>query len=64
MIVLKWTNDILIATIRISVQLFIMGYALGYIIDNQNPFITIAFLLVMKFFCNFRHFKNKMSKKT
>ncbi|MBU4690192.1 iron export ABC transporter permease subunit FetB [Mycoplasma sp. ES3157-GEN-MYC] len=63
---LKRTKDILIAALRMSVQLFIMGYALGYIIDNPNPFITIAVLLVMEFFAIFtifRRFKGKMSKK-
>ncbi|QKT05704.1 iron export ABC transporter permease subunit FetB [Mycoplasma sp. OR1901] len=66
LIKLKRIKNILISAIRMSVQLFLMGYTLGYIIENPNPFITIGILIVMEafaIFSIFRKFKVKMSSK-
>src|SRR5699024_8420100 len=51
-VILKWRSikrekDVLIATIRMSVQLVIAGFILEYIFKNDHPLVTIGVLAIM-----------------
>ena len=41
------TRLLIVASLRMSVQLVIVGYILQYIFGNPNPLFTIAFLIVI-----------------
>lgn len=41
---------ILISTVRMTLQLILVGYILIYVLDNPNPFITVGIILVMLIF--------------
>ncbi|KOF56884.1 MULTISPECIES: ABC transporter permease [Clostridium] len=41
------TKLLIVASLRMSVQLVIVGYILQYIFGNPNPLFTIAFLIVI-----------------
>jgi putative ABC transport system permease protein len=43
-------KEIVIATIRMTLQLILVGYILVYIFDYPNPLITIALFAIMLFF--------------
>ena len=43
-------KEIVIATIRMTLQLILVGYILVYIFDYPNPFITIVLFAIMLFF--------------
>lgn len=43
-------KEILIASIRMSLQLMIMGYILVYIIENPSPLLTLLILIFMEGF--------------
>lgn len=44
---------ILISTIRMTLQLILVGYVLIYVLDNPNPFITVGIIFVMLSFAVF-----------
>lgn len=43
-------KEILIATIRMTIQLMIVGYLLSYIFKHPNPFITLIIIAIMETF--------------
>lgn len=54
-----------IATIRMSIQLVLVGYLLIYLFDQQNPWYTILILLIMQAFSVhtiLSKFKKKLSR--
>jgi putative ABC transport system permease protein len=56
---------LLIATLRMSIQLVLVGYVLIYLFDQQNPFFTILILVIMQGFSVhtiLSKFKKKLSK--
>lgn len=55
-------KDIIIGTIRMTVQLFIAGYVLVYIFDSSSFILTILILAVMEFFAIFNIISSKKSK--
>lgn len=44
---------ILISTIRMTLQLILVGYILVYVLDNPNPFITVLIICIMLTFAIF-----------
>ena len=50
-------RDIIIASIRMTLQLVLIGYVLVYIFDNPSPFFTIIFIVLMEIFAIFNIFK-------
>ncbi|PSL44397.1 putative ABC transport system permease protein [Salsuginibacillus halophilus] len=50
-------REILISTIRMTLQLLLVGYILMYVFENPNPFITTAIVLVMVTFAIYNIFK-------
>ncbi len=61
---IKREKALVISSIRMTLQLILVGYLLVYVFDNSNPFITLAILLVMQIFSIhtvFRTYKNKLS---
>lgn len=50
-------RDIIIASIRMTLQLVLIGYVLVYIFDNPSPFFTIVFIVLMEIFAIFNIFK-------
>ena len=53
------TKLLLIASIRMSVQLIMVGYILQYVFSNPKPIFTIIFLLFMLIFSIHRVIKSK-----
>lgn len=53
------TKLLLVASIRMSVQLVIVGYILQYMFSNPNPFLTVAFLTGMTVFSINRVLKSR-----
>jgi len=43
-------KEIVIASVRMTLQLVLVGYVLVYIFDNPNPFITVAVVALMEAF--------------
>ncbi|TCK93265.1 putative ABC transport system permease protein [Natranaerovirga hydrolytica] len=43
-------KEILIASIRMTLQLILTGYVLSYLFDNPNPILVIAVFLLMQIF--------------
>lgn len=43
-------KEILVASIRMTIQLIAMGYVLTYLFDNMSPIATIIVIIVMEFF--------------
>lgn len=61
---IKREKELIIASIRMTLQLILVGYLLVYIFDNPNPFITAGIILVMEAFAVhtvFKKFKGKLS---
>lgn len=54
---IKREKDVLIGSVRMTIQLILTGYVLSYIFDNPNPFITIIYLLIMEVFAVHNTFK-------
>jgi putative ABC transport system permease protein len=50
-------KEIILATLRMTVQLVLVGYLLIYIFDNINPFATIAIVLIMEAFAIYNIYK-------
>lgn len=55
-------KDIVIGTIRMTVQLFIAGYILVYIFDSSSFILTVLMLAVMEFFAIFNIVSSKKDK--
>ncbi len=61
---IKREKELIIASIRMTLQLILVGYALVYIFDNPNPMITGLIILVMEAFAVHTvlgKYKNKLS---
>lgn len=43
-------KEILISSIRMTIQLVLIGYILVYIFDNRNPFFTLGIISLMEIF--------------
>lgn len=59
-------KQILLSTVRMTVQLVLVGYLLVYLFDNINPFFTIGVVIVMEVFAVyniFRRAKYRLSKR-
>lgn len=54
---IKREREILISSIRMTLQLILTGYVLVYLFDNPNPFITIVVIILMETFSIFNIFK-------
>lgn len=50
-------KEILIATIRMTLQLILTGYILSYVFNNRNPFFTLIIIAIMETFAVFNTFK-------
>ena len=44
------TKLLLVASLRMTIQLIIIGYILQYVFSNPNPIFTVAFLVIMIIF--------------
>lgn len=58
-------KEIIISSLRMTLQLILVGYLLVYIFDNPNPFITIMIIILMESFAVFtvyKKFNKKLSK--
>ncbi len=61
---IKKEKEILISSIRMSLQLILTGYILVYIFDNPNPVATGAIIVLMEAFAVFtvlKRYKGKLS---
>lgn len=61
---IKREKMLVISSVRMTLQLVLVGYLLVYIIKNPNPIVTIAILVIMELFSIytiFRTYKNKLS---
>lgn len=57
-------REILISSIRMTLQLVLTGYILVYVFKNPNPFITVGIILMMEAFAIYtvyRKFKGRLS---
>jgi len=62
---IKREKEIIIASVRMTLQLILAAYVLVYIFDNPNAFITIGIILLMEAFAVYtviKRFKDKLSK--
>lgn len=62
---IKREKEIVISSIRMTLQLILVGYALVYIFDHPNAFVTIGIIALIEAFAVFtifRKFKGKLSK--
>ena len=50
-------KEILIANIRMTLQLSLIGYILVYIFENPSPFLTLLIIVIMETFAIFNIFK-------
>ncbi len=50
-------KEIILATLRMTVQLILVGYVLVYLFENINPFITIGIVLIMEVFAIYNIYK-------
>ena len=58
-------KEIVISSIRMTLQLVLTGYVLVYIFRNPNPFETCGIILLMEAFAVYtvlKKFKKKLSK--
>ena len=56
---------LILATLRMSLQLVLVGYILIYLFDHQNPWLTLLVIFIMQVFSIytiFKKFNNKLSK--
>jgi len=59
-------KELVLSTVRMTLQLVIASYALVYILDNPNPFITIGVVILMTAFAIYtivRKFKGVITNK-
>lgn len=57
-------KEILLASVRMTIQLVLVGYLLVYVFENPNPFITVGIIILMEVFAVFtvfRKFKGRLS---
>lgn len=54
---IKREKEIIISSIRMTLQLVLVGYLLVYIFNNPNPFITIGIIILMEAFAVYTVFK-------
>lgn len=54
---IKREKEILISSIRMTLQLIIMGYVLVYIINNQSPLFTLLIFIFMEVFSVYNIYK-------
>lgn len=50
-------KEVLIASIRMTLQLILVGYVLVYLFESMNPFLTILVLLIMESFAIYNIFQ-------
>lgn len=50
-------KEVLIASIRMTIQLILVGYVLVYLFESMNPFLTLLVLLVMESFAIYNIFQ-------
>lgn len=50
-------KEVLIASIRMTLQLILVGYVLVYLFESMNPFLTILVLVVMESFAIYNIFQ-------
>ncbi|WLR55595.1 iron export ABC transporter permease subunit FetB [Mesobacillus subterraneus] len=50
-------KEILLATVRMSLQLVLVGYLLVYLFDNPNPFYTLMIIAIMQVFAIYNVYK-------
>jgi len=61
---IKREKEIIISSIRMTLQLVLVGYVLLYIFTHPNPLVTLGIILLMESFAIytiFNKFKNKLS---
>lgn len=61
---IKREKELIISSVRMTLQLILVGYVLIYIFDNPNPFITVVIIIVMEAFAVhtvFGKYKGKLS---
>ncbi len=61
---IKREKDILISSIRMTVQLILTGYILTYVLDNPNPWVTGLIIVLMEIIAIgtvFKKFKGRIS---
>lgn len=59
-------KEIFISSIRMTIQLILIGYVLAYVFQHPSPFITLAIILLMECFATytiFKKFKGQLSSK-
>lgn len=59
-------KEILVASLRMTIQLILTGYILAHVFDSPNPFITAGIILLMEGFAVntiFRKFKGKLNSR-
>ena len=62
---IKREKEIIISSVRMTLQLILVGYLLVYIFDNPNAFITAGIVILMEAFAVytvFKKFKKQLSK--
>jgi putative ABC transport system permease protein len=47
---IKKEGEIVLSSVRMTLQLILAGYVLVYVLDNPNPFITAAIIILMEAF--------------
>ncbi|WP_144477995.1 ABC transporter permease [Cytobacillus oceanisediminis] len=50
-------KEILLATVRMSIQLVLVGYLLVYLFDNPNPWYTLLIIAIMQIFAIYNVYK-------
>ena len=58
-------KEIILSSVRMTLQLVLVGFLLVYVFDRPNPFITAAIILTMEAFAIFtviRKFRSAISK--
>ncbi len=59
-------KEILISSLRMTIQLVLTGYVLVYVLDNPSPLLTTAMIILMECFAIytvFKKFKQRLSNK-
>lgn len=59
-------KEIIVSSLRMTIQLILTGYVLVYIFDNPSPILTVAIVAIMECFAVytvFQKFKGKLSRK-
>ena len=63
---IKREKDVIWASLRMTIQLVLVGYLLVYIFEHPNPLVTVSIIIVMEIFAVLtiiRKFKKRLSKK-